>query len=211
MGENNYSIILYDISDRKISLQLSINPALLFARKTEDGYSWTLVSRLGDMLQMAEETYGPRDKDYTILGIEFVGDNPRLWYPGNCNHVAIQLGQEAMNDNNQACYQLAHECIHLLCPSGDKGASNLEEGLATYNAAYYMEAKMGQPNWRSTLPSYARAEALVRKIMEADSSSIKRMRQSELNISAITEDLLLSETLAVTADEAKFLVSRFIR
>lgn len=192
-------------------MQLSIDPTLLFAHKIEGGYSWTLVSRLGHMLQIAEEMYGPRDKDYTILGIEFVGDNPRLWYPSNCKHVAIQLGQKAMNDNNQACYQLAHECVHLLCPTGGKGASNLEEGLATYNSAYYMETQMGQSNWRSTLPSYARAETLVRKIMEADSGSIKRMRQREFNISAISAELLLSESSAVTADEALFLASSFVR
>jgi hypothetical protein len=192
-------------------LPLSLDPTLLFANKTANGYSWTLISRLGFMLKTAEEMYGPRDKDYTILGVEFVGDNPRLWYPGDCKHVAIQLGQAAMNNLDQACYQLAHECVHLLCPTGGAGASYLEEGLATYNSAYYMESQMGQTNWRATLPSYIRAETVVRKIMEADSGSIKRMRQTEFNISAISADLLLSETSAITRDEASFLVSGFVR
>ncbi len=211
---NNYlplSEALYAISNREINLQLSLDPSLLFAHKTSDGYSWTLVSRLGFMLRMAEEMYGPRDKDYTILGIEFVGDNPRLWYPGNCKHVAVQLGEKAMNNLDQACYQLAHECVHLLCPTGGAGANYLEEGLATYNSAHYMKTQMAQPNWRATLPSYIRAEALVRKIMEADSGSIKRMRQTEFNISAISADLLLSETSAITKEEADFLVSGFVR
>ena len=194
-----------------INLQLSLDPSLLFAHKTETGYSWTLVSRLGFMLRTAEEMYGPRDKEYTILGVEFVGDNARLWYPGNCKNIAIQLGQTAMNDLDQACYQLAHECVHLLCPTGSAEANYLEEGLATYNSAFYMATEMGKTNWRATLPSYARAEALVRKIMEADSNSIKRMRQTEFNISAISEDLLLSETSAITDEEAKFLVSTFVR
>ena len=192
-------------------MPLSLDPTLLFAHKTADGYSWTLISRLGFMLQTAEKMYGPRDKDYTILGVEFVGDNPRLWYPGDCKNVAIQLGQKAMNSLDQACYQLAHECVHLLCPTGGAEASYLEEGLATYNSTYYMETEMGQSNWRATLPSYIRAEALVRKIMEADSGSIKRLRQTELNISAISANLLLRETSAVTRDEANFLVSGFVR
>ncbi len=190
---------------------LQLDPMLFFAHPTSAGYTWTLTSRLGKMLQMAEEMYGPRDREYTILGIEFVGDNPRIWYPGNCKHVAIQLSIPAMNNLSQACYQLAHECVHLLCPTGTSGATNLEEGLATYNSAYYMEVEMNDANWRSTLQSYARAEELVRKILERDADAIKNMRQTELNISAISSDLILQHTEAVSMEEAEFLASKFVR
>ena len=41
------------------------------------------------MLNLAEAAYGPRDDSYTILGIEFENNAPRIWYPGNCKHIAI--------------------------------------------------------------------------------------------------------------------------
>ncbi len=192
-------------------MQPKLDAALFFAYETLDGYSLTLVSRLGEMLRLAEEMYGRRDNEYTILGIEFSSDGPKICYPGNCKNVAIQLGRSAMTDNDQACYQLAHECIHLLSPNGKNGASNLEEGLATYNSAYYMKNEMRQANWQASLPSYVKVEKLVRKIMDADPQAIKRMRQSELTISKITAELLQKESQVLNADEAKFLADKFVR
>ena len=73
--------------------QINIDSDLLVAQRLSDGcgYTWTLASRLGEMLHMAEELFGPRDCSYTILGIEFGPDNPRIWYPGNRRHIIIQL------------------------------------------------------------------------------------------------------------------------
>ena len=82
------------------------------------GYTWTLPSLLGDMLCIAEELFGPRDQSYTILGIEIGSDNPRIWYPGDCKHIIIQLDSSASTDMYQACYQMAHETVHLLSPTG---------------------------------------------------------------------------------------------
>src|SRR4051812_12688158 len=62
---------------------VAVDPALFMARPIENGYTWTLASRLGDMLHLAETMFGPRDPSYTVLGVEFVADNPRVWYPGN--------------------------------------------------------------------------------------------------------------------------------
>ena len=52
--------------------QINIERNLLFAERLSEGcgYTWTLASRLGDMLHMAEELFGPRDPSYTVLGIE---------------------------------------------------------------------------------------------------------------------------------------------
>lgn len=37
---------------------------------SKDGYTFTIVSQLGPMLHEAERSFGQRNKDYTILGIE---------------------------------------------------------------------------------------------------------------------------------------------
>jgi hypothetical protein len=93
---------------------------LLYARRLpgDIGWTWTLASRLGHILRTAQELYGPRDPNYTILGVEFGGDIPQLWYPGDCGHVVVQINPACATDMNRACFQMAHEAIHLLSPSG---------------------------------------------------------------------------------------------
>ena len=72
--------------------QININSDLLITQPMSDGtWTWTLASRLGDMLHMAEELFAPRDYSYTILGIEFVSGIPQIWYPGSRRHIIIQL------------------------------------------------------------------------------------------------------------------------
>jgi len=84
------------------------------------GWTFTLATRLGHMLRIAEERYGQRDGSYTILGVEFTEGVPQLWYPDNVDDIAIQLNVTCLHEPHRAYYQLAHECIHLLSPTGDK-------------------------------------------------------------------------------------------
>ena len=79
--------------------QININNDLLVTQCLPNGYTWTLASRLEDMIYMAEELFGPRDQSYTMLGIEFVADGPRIWYPGDRKHIIIQLGPSAATDS----------------------------------------------------------------------------------------------------------------
>ena len=194
-----------------MSESTTIEPTLLVACQWEEGYTWTLPSRLGNMVKLAMEMFGPRDKSYTILGIEFVADGPRLWYPGNRKDIIIQLDFSAAQDMHQACYQLAHETIHLLSPSGGQNANNFEEGLATYFSHYYMRTQFNQPNWRSPVPSYQRAVNLISPHLNSVPNAIRRMRESQPAISSITADELCLEFPELTSDGAQFLVQRFQR
>jgi hypothetical protein len=69
------------------------------------GYSWTLTSQLGELLAEAERRFGLRDTTWTPLGIEFCGEIPHLWYPGNRRQVSIILTdlarQEALHAEDQ--------------------------------------------------------------------------------------------------------------
>jgi len=65
---------------------------------TNNGYTWTLASRLGGMLRDAEDKFGERDRSYTILSIEFCGDFPQVWYPANCRQVVIQLTESCLTN-----------------------------------------------------------------------------------------------------------------
>ena len=67
------------------------------------------------MLHEAERSFGQRNKDYTILGIELADiKQPQIWFPGDCRHIIIQLTEDCINAMDKALFQLAHETIHCL-------------------------------------------------------------------------------------------------
>ena len=194
--------------------QISIEKNLLFAERMSDGsgYTWTLASRLGEMLNMAEELFGPRDCSYTILGIEFGPDNPRIWYPGDRRHIIIQLSLKATTDMSEACYQMAHETVHLLAPTGCRNANNFEEGVACYFAARYMEETFNDESyWRSSLPSYACTLALVKPRLDKDISCIRRLREHHPSFQDITKEEISKEFPKLTSEDVDFLMSKFAR
>ena len=146
-----------------------------------NGHSWTITSKLGHILKTAEEKYGQRDYSYTILGVEFNQDeHPRIWYPGNCKNVIIQISMNCINDLNRAVFQVAHEAIHCLCPTGSKNANVLEEGLANLFSIEYTKDN-GHGIWVSNGQNYTDASELVKKLLTIDSEIIKKTKNSSTN------------------------------
>ena len=177
---------------------MDIHPKLIFTEPLErNGYTWTLASQLGNMLRLAEQRFGPRDRSYTFVGIEFVNGVPQIWFPGNCQHVAIQLGLPCMNEPDRACFQLAHETIHLLSPTGSNDPNVLEEGLAAHFQSWYMKNHY-PPDWPmscvdwNTLAckSYEKARALVHELLKFGDDIIKKLRVAEPTLSRITAKLI---------------------
>jgi hypothetical protein len=164
--------------------------------KAECTYTWTVTSRLGDTLKMAQELLGPRDKSYTILGIEFITQGPpSVWYPGNRKDIIIQLTTKASCDMRRALFQLAHETVHILSPTGGPyRATILEEGLATYFSLYYLE-KIHIPVQRDYIdnPKYQSAYddivSLTKEYPDA-LEKIKNIRKDQPFISGITYEQL---------------------
>jgi hypothetical protein len=142
------------------------------------GFTWTLVSRLGAMLHEIEGLYGRRDMSWTPIGVEFGPETPQLWFPGNCKNIAIQLAPNARWDNVLACYQLAHECVHLLAPDGRDGAPVLEEGLATVYSEDYIARNFNRAGL-TNFQSYADAATKVRQLLALNPDAIKALRQIE--------------------------------
>lgn len=159
--------------------------------ETKDGYTYTVASLLGDALKKAEELFGTRDMEYTILGVEFnLTERPQIWYPGNCKHIVIQLNKYALENVNQALYQLSHETVHVLSPIGNKVANILEEGLATYFSEWYMKQN-GLGYWAANLPEYIEALKLVKELLAIDDEIIKKVRALQPTISDIKSAQLL--------------------
>ncbi|MDE0636568.1 MAG: hypothetical protein OXI43_12075 [Candidatus Poribacteria bacterium] len=163
------------------------------------------------MLHTAEELFGQRDLSYTILGIEFVEDGPRIWYPGDRKHIIIHLGSLAATDMAQACYQMAHETIHLLAPSGGKNANNFEEGVACYFATYYLEKWLNALNWRPTLTSYRRVFEFVSPLLDVDISCVRRLRNQQPSFSKMNKEQVSTAFPSLTPDDVDFLISKFNR
>ena len=157
------------------------------------GYTWTLQSRLGEMLSLAEEWYGGRDRSYTILGFEFVEDSQCLYYLGDdiYKQILIHLPTYALNNYEQCLYMAAHESVHCLSPDRNVQATRLEEGLATNFARIYMDYIGLGDDWRSTSDGYNEAQQDVEDLLSLDRDIIRKARSFQPTISLISgEDLL---------------------
>jgi hypothetical protein len=174
---------------------------LFFAESIDGGYTWTLASRTGHILQSLEASFGPRDKSYTLLGVEFADGQPQIWYPGNCGNIVIQLSTSAIDNMPRAVYQLAHECVHVLAPSGRSAAPVVEEGLATVFSEDYVLRHFGI-HFGTELERYARAAHDVRELVSTYPDAIKALRKVEpafykLNVQTFEKAGLLNVPVAL--------------
>jgi hypothetical protein len=183
--------------------------SIFISQSIPKGYSWTITSKLGHILSVAEAKYGPRDYSYTILGVEFNQDgHPRIWYPGNCKNIVIQISLNCINDLNRAVFQVAHEAIHCLSPTGIKSANILEEGLANlFSIEYALENGSGV--WIPNNQKYSDPSELVKRLIKIDPEIIKKLREIEPTISAINKDLILKINPDVPEELADALTNKF--
>lgn len=191
-------------------MDLSADMALGFVSKPiPNGGSWTLTTRLGDFLAKAETRFGSRQMDWTILGSEFFGDIPCVWYPGNRKHVAIRLTESARYDFNQALFQLAHETIHLLSPNGSGPALVIEEGIATLFAEEMM-AELKIEGMHAS-DNYIEALNLTRPLLSSHPDLIRGLRSLCPRIQDFTPDLVLSKAPELSTNMAHRLCDLFSR
>lgn len=192
-------------------MQITINTILSITEPNPDGngYKWTLPSLLGDMLNKAEKLFGPRDMSYTILGIEFNNTGPRVWYPGDCKHIIIQLSL-AVDSIDSICYQLSQETIHLLAPTGGRNANNLEEGLSICFAHEYMEKVMYRPiPYPAEYSDYKKPFEEVKPLLDNDPECIKKLRTEEPTFSKIKEEHMQRVFPNLNSETIEFLLSKF--
>ena len=180
----------------------------ILAHPIKNGYTSTVTSRLGELLGMAEKEYGERNKDWTILGVEFnKEDGPQNWHPfgSEKKYIIIQLGTGTANNEKKLLYQLAHEVFHVLSPIGSRGSTNFEEGLATYFSIKATRRLDITPDYISSA-RYRKAYRLVAqvyKIYPDTGKIIAAFRKSGKNISQLNEKAIaaifpkIKKTLAV--------------
>lgn len=185
-----------------------------------NGYTYTLTSVISKMIDLAENDFGTRDQSYTLLGIEFVeNETPKIWFPNNNERIVIQLQLQCLQEPDRACFQLAHEVIHLLSPIKGNEASVLEEGIATHFQVQFMQNHYASIGWLPTkidwteigCQSYVKAMNAVKKLLTVDVDSIKKLRFHEPVISHITSKLIHELYPSFSKAVADNLETRFIR
>lgn len=188
----------------------------VYAHPTDSGYTWTLASRLGRLIEMAEAEYGERDKSWTLLGTEFTDENqPSNWHPGGYKEkkIVFLLTSEAANNKKKAMYQLAHEVIHALSPNNAHDANYLEEGIATFFAVHATK-KMGfniTPDYISS-KKYQKAYRLIRRLYQAYPNAGKilaKARRSGFLFTTLQKEDLLILFPEISLDTAKQLAEKF--
>ncbi|WP_347075890.1 hypothetical protein [Klebsiella pneumoniae] len=145
---------------------------LFTVQNSDNTYSWTLGTRMGQFLSETETLYGARDTTWTLLGFEFNEGRPNIYFPGYParRQIIIRLGEKAFKSAPQAIYQLAHECIHLLAPVVGGDAPVLEEGLATMYSEDKVKALYPSPQdaIRTSSQNYMDAAARVRELLQLE-------------------------------------------
>lgn len=180
------------------------------ALPNEKGYTYTLASHLGRLLREAEKIYGPRDKVWTVLGIEFGPGAPQLWFPLARDQIIIQLSKEAIDNHEIAIYQLAHECVHLLAPEHGPDAPVIEEGVATVFSEDWTDREFGQKA-RTELESYKAAARTVRELLTIDPEAISKLRAKQSSFRKFTSETFDLAGLVVPSELVARLLCPFER
>jgi hypothetical protein len=168
-----------------------------------------LPTALIRILHDAEELFGPRDKSFTFLGIEFLFEGeggPNLWW--DQDNAIIQLQKNVFYDFDTACMHCAHECVHLLSPIKTENATYLEEGAATYFEEY-VRKQIGFERKSPLLPKYIKALDNVSILLDSRKDVVKAIREKTVKISDITKDQLLSYCPKLDKTVADFLCQKF--
>lgn len=177
------------------------------------------------MLEEAEALLGPKVEPYPFMfaGVNFDCDSPRIevWGEGkNLNHkyIMIRLSRSGVRDKSYALWELSHECIHLLSPTGYPETTVLEEGMATwYQRRWITQCPSVFPDSMKTpsygvAPKYSRyieAGDLVEQILGVDETAIKRIRSIEPRLHKINAALIMQEAPWINEQTATELTSMF--
>jgi hypothetical protein len=176
----------------------------------------SLTRQFGLLLEKAEGLFGPRNKWFTPLGIEFYDGPNRLSYPNaQRNQIVIQLSKESADNRDKALFQLAHETVHVLSPVDVGKSTVLEEGLATYfslTAPLFADptyAERSEATLTGKYQAYRDALNDVRALLSADPKVISKIRKANALFSSITVRRLRKGAPHCSAEVANRLTHTF--
>ena len=155
------------------------------------GRTYSYSTAFAELLSIAEARYGTRDLSYTPTGVEISQNDPQpsIWFPGGSRQLSIILSHHCINNTMHGLFQLAHETIHVLSPTGGAIANYLEEGLATL----FADDMSHQYGWgfKTSNAKYLQARNLVEVLFHHDHDAIKKLRQHQPCLSPMTAQHIL--------------------
>ncbi|EOW6411107.1 MULTISPECIES: hypothetical protein [Cronobacter] len=183
-------------------------PDHLFAPNLGDiRVSDTVVYQLGEMLSELETRYGPRDPSWTFVGVAFSNEGPMHFFPGSSQtprpkNVMILLSAGSFINYKCAMFELSHECVHLLAPSGGRHAPVMEEGLAYRYSREILARNFGHPLEKpyGEAGAYEAAGRSVEKLLQHDSEAIRKLREVQPAFYNMTPATFMEAGLQVPAD-----------
>lgn len=183
----------------------------VFRQESEKDYLLTLRIWLQHILAVAVSRYGKRYGPWIISDIRFHDDVPCVWYPHpkGSYKVVVKIGNLCRENLSRACFQMAHESIHLLSPSGRRDGTVLEEGLADIYSSAYMQEYFNEWRWRSADVRLELASGRVRQFLSSYPDAIRVLRRREPMLSRITADLIKETYPDIDPDFAKALTLPF--
>jgi hypothetical protein len=145
-------------------------------------HKFTLATIATNLWSEAEDLYGITVSNYTYGGIELHEGGPLIMYYGK--FIIIRLSVICGVDLNRAKYQIAHEVVHLLSPTGEATASILEEGLATHFSMMIVKRDAEEYYYDITLEhlkgtAYYQPYLMMDTLLKGDSDIIKKLRLIE--------------------------------
>ena len=173
-----------------------------------------LEEKMPFMVKEIENLFGPSVEDFTFTGIVFPPSRsqnaPCIFFPYLPEKtVTILISRDCLADRDtvRAEWQLAHECVHLLSPTGKTKAIFLEEGMVSYFQDEYILNKY-EKEFDPT-PCYAKAKRLFMEIHNVNQYAIKEIRKECPVIDKITKEMLFKHCRGLKNSTAEELLSAF--
>lgn len=154
-------------------------------------------------LQKAEQTFGPRNKDWKIGGVLLRPNMPPELFgvlPARSLIINVSIAPEQHFE--RFVFQLSHEVVHMLSPTTVPHASLFEEGLAVWFSLRCVSKQYGDGCVAGLEEPYRTALALIQKI-SPDPARLIALRQKQPNLDAITPELITKHFGASTEDATK--------
>ena len=165
------------------------------------------------LLNNLERKVGDRDKLWVLHSTVLFDDvEPHIFYPARgLPFIRVNLTISTERYPQQRFFQMSHEVVHLLNPSGGLNATNLEEGFASFNSV--VECSDLIPRYVCDISKkYERPYSLLQRIGDDNRvyDFIKKVRSSGFTMQNVTKIFVKKISGSVWNDEEiDFLLSKF--
>jgi hypothetical protein len=161
-----------------------------------------------------QKRFGPaKPGKWELNIIEYDGDKPAITYPPGFMlyprifKYNVTLSESTKTDLTNGIFQLSHESVHRLSPTGDNVTNNLEEGVAVYYSKIALEAHTGNNDYfdhalaTTKFTGYPYAYQLFLQLLADDKEAVTKLRAVEGRFTMLRKEhfkragLIVDETL----------------